>query len=644
MKKTLVSIIFISITVFSLQAAPKKLVLKSPNGKLVIKAEVNTKGQPVYNVKFNNKEVILQSALGLATDNADFTKNVAITQVSETTKFQETYSSPAEKRASRTFVANCASLKLTDSNKKVLTIEFRAANEGVAFRYLANDRKPIAVKSEKTSFKFPTTAKGWLHPHANVKEGWCETQPSYEEQYEYNVSVGTKSPLVAGWSFPALFQTNGNWVLITEAGLTPDYVGSRLSQDSPYGEYSIGFPQKGETMLPNDPEYPVSATIVSPWRVIVVGSLATIVESQMVSDFAPSADKKTDYGWVKPGFSSWSWGVLHDESVNYEVSKQFIDYASEMTWEYCLVDADWDRRIGYEKIEELAHYATSKNVGLVLWYNSSGAWNSTVYTPKSALIEREARRKEFERIHNMGVKGIKVDFWPGDGQSTIQYYYDMLQDAADFKLLVNFHGTTVPRGWSRTFPNLVSMESIRGFEFTTFEQKDTDLAPKHLTMMPFARNVVGPMDFTPVCFGEIVGKNRRTSNGFEIALSVVLQSGVQHFVEIPESMSRQPAYVIDFMKKLPRYWEDVKLIEGFPGKYVVMARKSGDKWYLAGINSQSETLKLTLDLSVLNIGSKAVTIITDGENNRSFNQKQTTANNNKLVVEILPNGGFVTVL
>jgi len=649
MKKHFLIVLCLLFAALTIQSANSRLVLKSPNGKLAIEAELNAKGQPVYNVKLHNKAVILQSALGLVTDKNDFTKEVSISSISKVIKLQETYSVPAEKRAIRTYTANCASLALISANKSKLTVEFKATNEGVAFRYLTSDKNPIAVKSEKTSFKFPTTAKAWLHPHANVKEGWCGTQPSYEEQYEYEIPVGTKSPQVAGWSFPALFHSSENWVLITEAGLTPNYVGTRLAQQSTNGEYSIGFPQKGETMLPSDPEYPVSATIISPWRVIIVGSLNTVVESQMVTDLAPAVDKKADFSWVKTGISSWSWGVLHDESVNYDVTKQFIDYASLMTWDYCLVDADWDRRIGYEKIQELSQYAKSKKVGLVLWYNSSGAWNTTVYSPKGALIERDARRKEFARIHNMGIVGIKVDFWPGDGQSAIQYYYDMLQDAADAHLVINFHGTTVPRGWSRTFPNLVSMESIRGFEFTTFDQKDTDKAPKHLTMMPYARNVVGPMDFTPVCFGEIVGKNRMTSNGFEIALSVVLQSGVQHFVEIPESMAKQPAYVIDFMKTLPRHWDDVKLLEGFPGKYVVMARKCGNKWYIGGINSQAEVQKLTLDLSGLKlVGSASQNptpiMITDGETNRTFIQKPTTITNNKLEVEIKPNGGFVLVL
>lgn len=624
------------------QASNQKLTLKSPNGSLRIETSLNARGALTYTVKKDGQAVIQPSQLGLEGD-ISFSSGLKIKSVSAPAVISETYSSPAEKRAVRSYTSNAASIVVTNSKGNQLKIEFRASDEGVAFRYLTSSAKPVAVKWEQTSFKFANGTKAWLHPYAKVKDGWCETQPSYEEQYEYDIPVGTPSTLGVGWTFPALFKTSSQWVLLTEAGLTPDYAGTHLSHLSDKGEYRISFPQKGETLAGTDSEYPVSATIVSPWRVIVVGSLATVVESQLVSDLAKPADKSVDYSWVKTGVSSWSWGVLHDESVNYETSRQFVDYASDMHWDYCLIDADWDRKIGYERIKELADYAKTKNVRLILWYNSSGPWNTTVYSPKNALLTHEQRKAEFKRIHDMGIAGVKVDFWPGDGQSAIQYYYDMMKDAADNQLIVNFHGTTVPRGWSRTFPNLVSMESIRGFEFTTFDQKDTDKAPRHLTMMPYARNVVGPMDFTPVCFGEIVGKKRRTSNGFEIALSVILQSGVTHFVEIPESMAKQPDYVKDYMRNVPRHWDDVKLLDGFPGKYVVMARRCGDKWYVAGINSQADAQKLSIDLSDLKLTSTAADMITDGDSNRSFIQKQISLVNNKLELEIKPNGGFVVV-
>lgn len=641
MKNLLFSII-LTISITSLQAG-KKLVLNSPDLTLKIEAKLSDTGGLVYEVFKNNHAVIQPSQMGISGD-VDFSSGLKIKSISKAKLQTESYSAPAEKRTNRTFTANFAKIEVQNTTKNNLIIEFKATNEGVAFRYITKSKSPIAIKSEQTTFKFAPSTKAWMHPHADAETGWCETQPSYEEQYIYDIPVGTISPLKAGWSFPALFKTDKNWVLITEAGLTPDYVGTRLGQQSPNGEYSIGFPQLGEMVKDTDPNYVVSAQVTSPWRVIIIGQLATVVESQLVSDLATPVDKKADFTWVKTGISSWSWGVLGDNATVYPVQKQFIDYASDMKWDYCLIDADWDWKIGYDKIIELANYAKTKHVGILLWYNSSGDWNSTKYTPKGALVERDARRKEFKRIHDIGIAGIKVDFWPGDGQSAIQYYYDLLEDAADYHLIVNFHGTTIPRGWSRTFPHLVAMESIRGFEFTTFDQKDTDLAPKHLTMMPFARNVVGPMDFTPVCFGEINGKQRKTSNAFEIALTVISQSGVQHYVEIPESMAKQPDFVKNYMQTIPRRWDDIKLIDGFPGKFVVIARKSGDKWYIAGINSQLETQKLTIDLSSLNIESKSAILITDGETDRDFIQKSTTIRNNKLEVELKSNGGFVVVL
>lgn len=645
MRKHIIAIIYLFLSILYVQASTKMLILKSPNGKKSIQVTLTDQGKLIYSVKYKNETVIENSSLGVETSLGNFTQNLKIKEIKPIKKQTETYSAPAEKRTSRKFTAKQTSIILQNAENKSLQLDLKATNDGVAFRYVLNDENPITVKKENSSFKFNAATKAWLHPNAVVKTGWAETQPSYEEQYEYEIPVGTPSVLGVGWTFPALFKTGNNWALITEAGLTPNYCGSHLSHLSQEGEYSIAFAQKGETVRLEDSEFPISKNIVTPWRAIVFGALQDVVESQMVTDLSAPVDAKKDFSWVKPGIASWSWGVLHDESVNYETTKEFIDYASKMTWNYCLIDADWDRKIGYERIKELADDAKAKNVGLILWYNSSGSWNSTVYSPKNALLEREARRKEFERIQKMGIAGIKVDFWPGDGQSSIQYYYDMMSDAADYKLLLNFHGTTVPRGWSRTFPNLMSMESIRGFEFTTFEQKDTDKAPKHLTMMPFARNVVGPMDFTPVCFGEIRGKKRRTSNGFELALSVVLQSGISHFVEIPTSMEKQPDYVKDFMKNVPRSWDDIKLLDGFPGKYIVTARKSGGKWYVGGINSHNETLHLKLDLSKLNCKNNLteVTLITDGETNRTFSRRELQISKKMVELDVKPNGGFVFV-
>lgn len=643
MRKLLGGIISLFVIGTLASCSTKQDSLASPNGKITV--EINQDSAKVlrYTVKKDGVTVIEPSALGLVRNDADFS-SLEVVNIGKKRDIQQTYATPAEKRVNNSFHANEWDIKVKNPEGKEMIITFHLSDNGVAFRYAfdetTTDEKTI--EKENTSFKFAPLAKAWLHPHDDVKNCWAQTCPSYEDNYITDINVGTEAPKKAGWSFPALYKTGETWVLLTEAGLKPSYCGTRLAQNSPNGEYFIEFPQQGESVKPIDPVTPISKLpLNSPWRVIMLGGLNDIVESSIVTDLS-EASRIENIDFVKPGLAAWSWGIEKDNSVNYDRQKQYIDYASSMTWEYVLIDVEWDKRIGYDKMQELINYGKSKNVGIILWYNSSGDWNTTHYTPKSALLEKDARRTEFERISKMGVKGIKVDFWPGDAPSAIQYYYDMLQDAADYKLLINFHGTTVPRGWSRTFPNLMTMESIKGFEFITFSQETADLAPEHCATAIFARNVVGPMDFTPVCFGEIPGIQRKSSNGFEIALTVLFQSGIQHFVETPESMAKQPDYVQEYMKNVPRAWDDIKLIDGFPSKYGVIARKSGDKWYIAGINAETEVKTLELDLSGLDI-SKEGSMITDGDTNRTFSQKQVSTKDGKLIVDIQPNGGFVTV-
>lgn len=641
MKKSIFFIIIVFVLQLHTSCSDKSMT--SPDGTLSVELQTDESKVLKYIVKRNGKTIIEPSTLGLTRNDADFS-TLEISKIGDKKPVSDTYTTPAEKKVNNSFTANEWDVEVANLDGQKMTITFHLSNTGVAFRYAFNESSEDekTIEKENTSFKLATTARAWMHPHDDVKNCWAQTCPSYEDNYIIDVPVGTKAPKVAGWSFPALFNTDSTWVLITEAGLEPPYCGTRLGQDSEGGEYHIEFPQRGETMKPTDPVTPISKLpIKSPWRVIMIGGLNDIVSNTMVDDLS-APNRIQDIDFVKPGRAAWSWGMEKDNSVNYDRQKQYIDYASEMTWEYVLIDVEWDKRIGYDRIQELIDYAKSKNVGIILWYNSSGDWNTTHYTPKSVLIEKDARRKEFERISKMGVKGVKIDFWPGDGPSAIEYYYDMMKDAAEYKLLVNFHGTTVPRGWSRTYPNLMTLESIKGFEFITFAQETADAAPQHCATAIFARNVVGPMDFTPICFDEIPGIQRKTSNGFEIALSVLFQSGIQHFVETPKSMAKQPDYVKEYMKQVPRSWDDIKYIDGIPGKYAVLARKSGDKWYVAGINAETAVKSLELDLSGLNI-SKEGSLITDGENNRSFSQKTATLESGKLKIDIQPNGGFVAV-
>jgi hypothetical protein len=471
-----------------------------------------------------------------------------------------------------------------------------------------------------------------------AQTGWSNTNPSYEEHYRREIAVGTPSPLAAGWVFPALLRSGDTWVALTEAGMDGSWHASRLQADSSDGVYRIGGPMAAEVTPGGALLAQGSGEFKSPWRVIALGSLATLVESTLGTDLAAPAIA-FDKDKVVPGHASWSWALLKDDATVFEVQKKFIDYAADMGWDYTLVDADWDRKIGYEKLAELARYAASKKIGLLAWYNSSGAWNQTPYTPKSKLLTHDQRVAEFGRLREMGVKGVKIDFFGGDGKSMIGYYIDILDDAAAAGLLVNFHGATLPRGWSRTYPNLMTTEAVRGLEFTTFSQDDEDAVPRHAAMLPFTRNLFDPMDFTPMVFGDIPKIKRVTRNGFELAESVLFLSGIQHFAETPDGMAGVPAYVKSFLGTLPRSWDEVKFVDGYPGRHAVIARKSGDAWYLAGINADERDLALDLDLGFL--AGREGQLITDGGGERAFTQATVRGGKQRLTIKA--RGGFVAV-
>ena len=617
------------------------VLVSSPDGAVQVTVAVTAQGQPTYAVRYRAAELLRPSRLGLRLAGTDLTQGLRLTKADPQTAVADDYQLATDKRANCRYRANRRVLHFAGAaGTPTLSVVFQVSNDGVAFQYLVEGKSADVqrIMAEGTTFHLAAGTKGWLHPHAVAQTGFANTQPSYEEYYEKGIAAGTPSPLGQGWSFPALFEVGENWVLLTEAGMGRSYCGSHLAHQSPDAEYAVAFPQAPEKTTPTAALLPESRLPWrTPWRVLVVGnSLAPIVESTLTTNV--SAPAQTALLPEAPGKASWSWVLLGDQNTTYDVQHRFIDYSAAMGWRYCLVDALWDKQIGYDKMQELAQYARSKNVGLLAWYNSNGHWNEAPQTPTHVLFEAESRRKEFARLKQMGIVGIKVDFFGGDGQSFMNYYQDLLTDGAQAGLLLNFHGATIPRGWNRTYPNLMTMEAVRGFEFLTFDQKNTDQEPTHCATLPFTRNAVGPMDFTPMAFSEIRGKQRRTSNAFELALAVVFQSGIQHYAEVPEGMAAQPAYVQDFVKKLPPRWADVKFVAGYPGQYAVLARQDlGGKWYVAGINGSDAPQAIEVDLSKL--GITGGTLITDGDTNRSFSTKALAGNTLRLTLPA--RGGFV---
>lgn len=644
--KKIASVLFIILCVgCSQQKLPE--TLSSPDKQISVKVFVTEQNTLAYSVDRAAQTVILESPLGLQLADADFTQQVKIDTQSAVAKVTDTYKMRVGKKSEIRYTANEQVFFITNARQQKLALTFRVSNDGVAFRYLVND-SAVANKQfikEVTGFRVAPSARAWLQPMAVAQTGWSNTNPSYEEHYQINVPVGTESTLKQGWVFPALFNSGDNWLVISETGMDGSWHGSHLQLGAGSGDYVLAQPQVPEVFIDEAGKKgallaSAKKTLVSPWRIVALGSLAQVMESTLGTDLAAPAIN-VENGFIRPGHSSWSWAILKDDFTTFDVQKKFIDYAADMHWDYTLIDADWDKKIGYEKLKELVDYAAKKNIGVLVWYNSSGDWNQTPYSPKSKLITRKLRAAEFSRLQAIGVKGVKIDFFGGDGQSFMQYYIDILTDAAAHQLLVNFHGATLPRGWQRTYPNLMTMESIKGFEFTTFSQADQDPVAQHVATALFTRNIFDPMDFTPMVFGDIPNIKRVTENSFELAESVLMISGVQHFAEIPEGMATAPDYVKAFLRELPREWDDVKFVDGYPGKYAVIARKAGDVWYIAGINAEQDVKNLTLDVSF--VGDKKGYVITSGENQRSFVQREINSKT-PAAISLRPNAGFVMVL
>ena len=630
--------------------------VSSPDGRIVVAFSL-ADARATYSVSVGGKEVLRQSRLGVVRDDADFTGNIDVTanfakRAAKLEKVEDHYELLTSKRRQNVYRANRRVMEVQTQSGARMDIEFQVSNDGFAFRYVfpETDSAIHRISRETSSFNFLAGTRGWLQPIAPARSGWNETNPSYEEYYERDIPAGQPSPQGGAWVFPALFRSAGEgdtWLLVSEAGLRRNYCGSRLLAARRSSEYFIDFPGPLETS--NGGAVTPESTLpwMTPWRLVVIGDLKTITESTLGTDLADPPAKGFKTTAPGPGKASWSWPLLGDDNTVVKVQKRFIDYAAEMGWQYTLVDSAWDRQIGYDGLKELVEYGRPKNVKILVWYNSAGEWNTTPLTPRDRMYDPATRRAELQKIKDLGVAGVKVDFFAGDAQSTIAYYHDILEDTARIGLAANFHGATLPRGWQRTYPNLMTMESVRGLEFNTFDQRNAEASPTHDAMLPFTRNVFDPMDFTPVVLDRLNNVvERRTSAAFELATAVLFTSGIQHYAEIPQGMAKAPVYVRDFLKRVPAIWDDVKFIDGFPGQYVVIARRAGKTWYVAGINAdRQQPRKVKIDLKSLGV-TKQGTLITDGIDFLGFKNEafplEKLATSDEITMR--PRGGFVLTL
>ncbi|MBN1995933.1 glycoside hydrolase family 97 protein [candidate division KSB1 bacterium] len=583
--------------------------------------------------------VVEKSPLGIQRDDQSFVEPLVFMGKTGPDVIEEKYSLSHGKKTE--CAASSFQTTLLFANQAGTRFEFivRAFNDGIAFRYRFPDEDSTlyTITGEETGFKIPAGAVGFMQPHDNPSM-WT---PAYETFYQKDIPVGTASSIEAGWSFPVLFELeNSCWVLMTEALMDGGYCGTRLEQQVNDNIYKIRFPDKGEGESVGKVEPTFTLPWATPWRVVLFGeSPASIVESTAITDLNPDCALE-DVSWIKPGRVSWSWWSEQDSPKNFKRLKDFIDLAADMGWEYSLIDANWDE-MGESKLRQLADYGKQKNVGILLWYNSGGAHNIVTEKPRDRMHERGIRRREFKYLQKLGISGVKVDFFQSDKQDRIQQYIDILRDAADYHLLVNFHGCTLPRGWSRTYPNLMSMEAVRGAECYIFDGSYPETAPWYNTILPFTRNVVGPMDYTPVTFSN----NRYphlTSSAHELALSVVFQSGWLHMADRVEAYQALPEEPKQFLKDVPVVWNETRFIDGYPGKFVVIARRFSSIWYIAGINGEMAEKELELNLSLLGNAEFSGVYITDGQEKNSFiSQKIVVLPGENKTVKIKPLGGFV---
>ena len=621
----------------------------SPNGSLVVTVS-DAEGKLSYTATLDGKQMLAPSALGLQTSLGDLTKELSIVN-SQLSTVANSYSMRGTKASKVDYKANALTINLQNKDGVKFSILFQVSDNDIAYRYQMprqtirrREYKRVRILSEVSGFNFPEGTTTFISPQIGPETGWEQTKPSYEEGYSNDAPMDKASQYGHGYIFPALFHLPTGWALVSETGVTSGYCGSHLSDYQAGSGYTVAYPDKGENNGFGTDFAAIPLPGETPWRTITLGStLKPIMETTISYDVVePRYQPSTDY---KAGRYTWSWLIGQDNSINYDDQVRFIDLASAMGFEYCLVDNWWDQNIGRERISELSKYAQSKGVHLLMWYNSNGFWNDAPQTPRNCMNTAIAREKEMSWLESIGVKGIKVDFFGGDKQQTMQLYEDILSDANRHGLQVVFHGCTVPRGWERMYPNFVASEAVLASENLFFGEGATISEGFDLTLHPFCRNATASMDWGGIIMNKFMSTDnksrhsRKTTDIFELASGITMQTSVQCVAMQPNNLQELPQFEMDFLRELPTTWEETRFIDGYPGKYVVMARKATNgKWYIAGLNAQKEPLALTLDLKAFGDLTK---LLVDDKQMQPVQTALKKDKKGKIKVVIQPNGGMI---
>ena len=627
----------------------QQATVSGPDNLLKVDVSVN-EGIPFYSVTYKGKTMLEDSPLGFVSNVGDFSKGMAYTG-QKTRSIEESYTMDRIKRSKVDYRANELTVTLQNADKKPIDITFRVSNNDVAFRYEIpryGDTGSIVIQQEATGFDFPSYTTTFLCPQSDPMIGWKRTKPSYEEEYTPDAPLTQRSQYGRGFTFPGLFRIgNDGWVLVSETGVDSRYCASHLSDADTEGRFTIAFPMPEENNGNGTVAPGLALPGVTPWRTVTVGdNLKPIVETTVPWDVVePRFTSEHDYQYGK---GTWSWIVWQDASINYEDQVRFIDLASAMGFQYVLIDCAWDVNIGYKKMEELVAYAHSKHVDVFLWYSSSGYWNDIVQSPTNQMDNPIVRKKAMKWLKKIGVKGIKVDFFGGDKQETMRLYEAILSDADDYDLMVIFHGCTLPRGWERMYPNYVGSEAVLASENLVFQQHFDDMEAFNACLHPFIRNTVGCMEFGGTFLNKRYnrtndgGSVRKTTDIFQLATAVLFQNPIQNFAITPNNLTDAPQLALDFLREVPTTWDETVFLDGYPGKYVVLARRHADRWYIAGINAGKEPLKLELNLPMCRKGDK-ISYYSDTKDRAPQQEDMEIKRPEKVKVTLQPEGGIILV-
>lgn len=639
--------LFYAFALLASQALAQSITVTGPDTRLKVDLAVNG-GIPMYSVSYDGKTILEKSPLGFIANTGNFSQGMSLIG-QETSQINKTYTQDRIKRSVVNYAANELTVRLQNTNKQPVNIVFRVSNNDVAFRYeipKSSETGSMVINEEKTGFDFPEYTTTFLTPQSDAMIGWKRTKPSYEEEYTPDAPMNTRSQYGHGYTFPGLFRIgNDGWALVSETGVDSKFCASRLSDATPEGLYTIAYPMPEENNGNGTSAPGIALPGVTPWRTITVGNnLKPIVETTVPWDVVePRYESEHTYQF---GRGTWSWILWQDGSINFDDQIRYINLAAAMGYEFFLIDNWWDKNIGHKRMEELARYAQSKNVSPIVWYSSSGYWNDIEQSPTNIMDNPITRKREMKWLQKIGAKGIKVDFFGGDKQETMRLYEAILSDADDHGLMVIFHGCTLPRGWERMYPNYVGSEAMLASENLIFNQHFNDNEAFNACLHPFIRNAVGSMEFGGTFLNKRYnrtndgGTTRRTSDVFQLATAVLFQNPIQNFALAPNNLTDAPEVALDFMKQIPTTWDETVFIDGYPGKYAVLARRHGNRWYIAGINAQKEPLKLSLNLPMLNNGDVVVTY-TDGKQGEPQRKELSVKTATSVPVTIQPNDGVI---